>query len=120
MPATRSITRPTPQNQRLHPGRRRAHLPRHRWRRGRQPEVLKAFEEELARSNVLAVIRPREDRCEGRCASVTGTGCQGLCAMDPLVEIHLRRNGTTSKVTYGQVTPAMVPRSSSSTSWTAR
>jgi NADH-quinone oxidoreductase subunit F len=71
-------------------------------------EVVKAFEEELARSNVLAVIRPREDECSGRCASVTGTGCQGLCAMDPLVEIHLRRNGSRSKVTYGQVTPAMV------------
>ncbi len=72
-------------------------------------EVLQAFEEELARTNVLAVIRPREDECEGRCASVTGTGCQGLCAMDPLVEIHLRRNGSHTKATYGQVTPAMVP-----------
>jgi (2Fe-2S) ferredoxin len=29
--------------------------------------------------------------------------------MDPLVEIHLRRNGSSSQVTYGQVTPAMVP-----------
>jgi len=71
-------------------------------------EVLKAFKEGLARTNVLAVIRPREDDCAGRCASVTGTGCQGLCAMDPLVEIHLRRNGSSQKVTYGQVTPAMV------------
>jgi NADH-quinone oxidoreductase subunit F len=72
-------------------------------------EVLRAFEEELANTGVLAVIRPREDECSGRCASVTGTGCQGLCAMDPLVEIHLRRNGSHSQVTYGQVTPAMVP-----------
>jgi len=71
-------------------------------------EVLRAFEEELARTNVLAVIRPREDDCSGRCASVTGTGCQGLCAMDPLVEIHLRRKGDHSKMTYGMVTPAMV------------
>ena len=72
-------------------------------------EVLQAFEEEVERTGVLALIRPREDTCSGRSAAVTGTGCQGLCAMDPLVEIHLRRNGTKSKVTYGQVTPAMVP-----------
>jgi NADH-quinone oxidoreductase subunit F len=72
-------------------------------------EVLRAFEEEVARTGVLALIRPREDTCDGRSASVTGTGCQGLCAMDPLVEIHLRRNGSSCKVTYGQVTPAMVP-----------
>ncbi len=72
-------------------------------------EVLHAFEEKLAQTNVLAVIRPREDDCaDGRCASVTGTGCQGLCAMDPLVEIHMGTNGSRSKVTYGQVTPAMV------------
>jgi NADH-quinone oxidoreductase subunit F len=72
-------------------------------------EVLKAFEDEIKSTGVLALIRPREDRCADRSASVTGTGCQGLCAMDPLVEIHLRRNGSSSKVTYGQVTPAMVP-----------
>ena len=72
-------------------------------------EVLKAFEEEVARTGVLALIRPREDTCSGKSAAVTGTGCQGLCAMDPLVEIHMRNNGSTSKVTYGQVTPAMVP-----------
>ena len=57
-------------------------------------EVLKAFEEKLAQTDVLAVIRPREDDCAGRCASVTGTGCQGLCAMDPLVEIHMGTNGS--------------------------
>ncbi|MBN1631381.1 MAG: NADH-quinone oxidoreductase subunit NuoF, partial [Thermoleophilia bacterium] len=72
-------------------------------------EVLQAFEEEVERTGVLALIRPREDTCSGRSAAVTGTGCQGLCAMDPLVEIHLRRKGSKSKVTYGQVTPAMVP-----------
>ena len=72
-------------------------------------EVLKAFEDEVARTGVLARIRPREDTCTGRSAAITGTGCQGLCAMDPLVEIHLRRNGAHSQVTYGQVTPAMVP-----------
>ena len=72
-------------------------------------EVLKAFEDGLANTGVLAVIRPREDDCEGRCAAITGTGCQGLCAMDPLVEIHQRRNGSMFQVTYGMVTPAMVP-----------
>lgn len=71
-------------------------------------EVLKAFEEGFARSGVYAVIRPREDRCSGKSAAVTGTGCQGLCAMDPLVEITTRRNGGKHTVTYGQVTPAMV------------
>jgi NADH-quinone oxidoreductase subunit F len=71
-------------------------------------EVLKAFEEKLAESDVLAVIRPREDDCAGRCASITGTGCQGLCAMDPLVEVHMGVNGSKSSITYGQVTPAMV------------
>ena len=71
-------------------------------------EVLKAFEEQLAKSDVYALIRPREDRCGGHSAAVTGTGCQGLCAMDPLVEITVRRDGGKHKVTYGQVTPAMV------------
>ena len=73
-------------------------------------EVLQAFEEGLANTGVMAVIRPREDDCAGRCAAVTGTGCQGLCAMDPLVEIHQSRNGSMHQVTYGSVTPAMVPQ----------
>ena len=73
-------------------------------------EVVHAFEEKLKDSGVYAVIRPREDTCEGHCASVTGTGCQGLCAMDPLVEIKMNRNGASHKVTYGQVTPAMVDK----------
>jgi NADH-quinone oxidoreductase subunit F len=71
-------------------------------------EVLKAFQEKLAGLDVLAVIRPREDTCEGRCASITGTGCQGLCAMDPLVEIKTRHDDVLRTVTYGQVTPEMV------------
>ena len=72
-------------------------------------EVKTAFEEEIKRAGVMAFIRPREDKCADRAAAVTGTGCQGLCAMDPLVEIHLRRNGKYTKHTYGQVTPKMVP-----------
>jgi len=71
-------------------------------------EVLRAFEEGLAKQGVFAVVRPREGGADGRCACVTGTGCQGLCAMDPLVEVHLRRSGNATEVTYGQVTPAMV------------
>ncbi|MBC7293699.1 MAG: NADH-quinone oxidoreductase subunit F, partial [Thermoleophilia bacterium] len=47
---------------------------------------------------------------DGKCASVTGTGCKRLCAMDPLVEVITRRNGNVQKVMYGQVTPAMVER----------
>jgi len=70
-------------------------------------EVLKAFEEGLAKAGVFALIRPREDECSGRCASVTGTGCKGLCAMDPLVEVRIGRNGKLQKCTYGLVTPAM-------------
>jgi len=110
MAATRTLIRPAPQNPRLT-------IPEVDIRiclgtggvAAGSREVLKAFEEELARQDVLAVVRPREDKCDGRAASITGTGCQGLCAMDPLVEIHLSRNGKSSKVTYGQVTPAMVP-----------
>jgi (2Fe-2S) ferredoxin len=71
-------------------------------------EVLKAFEEGLADTEVFAVIRPREDSCTGHTAAVTGTGCKGLCAMDPLVEITVRRGDTKHTVMYGQVTPAMV------------
>jgi len=71
-------------------------------------EVLKAFQDRLAETGVLAVIGPRDAHCDGRCASVTGTGCQGLCAMDPLVEIITRHDDGMRKVTYGQVTPEMV------------
>ena len=71
-------------------------------------EVLKAFQEGLAKTDVYAVVRPREDTCAGKSASVTGTGCKGLCAMDPLVEIATRQNGSRHSVTYGQVTPDMV------------
>lgn len=71
-------------------------------------DVLAAFEQKLAETGVYAVIRPREDKCGGECASVVGTGCQGLCAMDPLVEVTLGKNGGSRTVTYGQVTPKMV------------
>ena len=51
-------------------------------------EVLKAFEEEIWRTGVMASSARAKTSAPDRCASVTGTGCQGLCAMDPLVEIH--------------------------------
>jgi len=70
-------------------------------------EVLRAFEEGLSQSGVYAVVKPRDEECSCRSASVVGTGCKGLCAMDPLVEIVTRRDGTSTSVTYGLVTPAM-------------
>jgi len=46
-------------------------------------EVLAAFEEKLAGTGVLAVIRPREDDCaNGRCASITGRS-PGACGGGP-------------------------------------
>ena len=111
MPATRELTKPAAQRARLG-------VPEVDIRiclgtggvAAGSREVLHAFERGLKGTGVYAVIRPREDTCEGHCASVTGTGCQGLCAMDPLVEVKIRANGRVRKVTYGQVTPAMVDK----------
>ncbi|MCZ7662127.1 MAG: NADH-quinone oxidoreductase subunit NuoF [Thermoleophilia bacterium] len=71
-------------------------------------DVLAAFEEGLAATGVFGVVKPREDVCEGACSSITGTGCRGMCAMDVLVDVTLRKDGRESTVTYGTVTPAMV------------
>ncbi len=73
-------------------------------------EVFEAFEEGLAASGIYGVVKPREDTCDGSCASVTGTGCRGMCAMDVLVDVTTLDNGTKSTVTYGTVTPAMVKK----------
>ncbi|MHB0979819.1 MAG: NADH-ubiquinone oxidoreductase-F iron-sulfur binding region domain-containing protein [Thermoleophilia bacterium] len=73
-------------------------------------EVFEAFEELLASTGVYAVVKPREDTCSGSCASVTGTGCRGMCAMDVLVDVVTSKNGAVSKVTYGTVTPKMVEK----------
>ena len=40
-------------------------------------------------------------------AHVTTTGCIGMCSKEPLVDIQ---QGDEPRVTYGNVTPAMVPR----------
>ena len=40
-------------------------------------------------------------------AHVTTTGCIGMCSKEPLVDIQ---QGGEPRVTYGNVTPAMVPR----------
>ena len=40
-------------------------------------------------------------------AHVTTVGCIGLCSREPLVDIQ---QGDEPRVTYGDVTPAMVPR----------
>jgi NADP-reducing hydrogenase subunit HndB len=40
-------------------------------------------------------------------AHVTTTGCIGMCSKEPLVDIQ---QGDEPRVTYGNVTPAMVPQ----------
>ncbi len=40
-------------------------------------------------------------------AHVTTVGCIGMCSKEPLVDIQ---QGDEPRVTYGNVTPAMVPR----------
>jgi NADP-reducing hydrogenase subunit HndB len=40
-------------------------------------------------------------------AHVTTTGCIGMCSKEPLVDIQ---QGDEPRVTYGNVSPAMVPR----------
>jgi len=71
-------------------------------------EVFRAFEEGLEGTGVYAVVRPRQDTCEGECASITGTGCRGMCAMDVLVDVRTNSNGRTETITYGTVTKKMV------------
>ena len=40
-------------------------------------------------------------------AHVTTVGCIGMCSKEPLVDV---KRGDESKITYGNVTVAMVPR----------
>ena len=40
-------------------------------------------------------------------AHVTTTGCIGMCSKEPLVDIQ---QGDEARVTYGNITPAMVPQ----------
>ena len=73
-------------------------------------EVFAEFQKVLAESGVYGVVKPREDTCEQQCASVTGTGCRGMCAMDVLVDVSTLVDGRKRTVTYGTVTPAMVEK----------
>ncbi len=72
--------------------------------------VWEAFEKGLAATDAYAVIKPREDKCEGSCSTLTGTGCRGMCAMDVLVDVTTRTKGQERTVTYGTVTPKMVAK----------
>ncbi len=73
-------------------------------------DVFAAFEQGLAATGVYGVVKPREDTCGGGCASITGTGCRGMCAMDVLVDVTTRKDGSDRTVTYGTVTPSMVEK----------
>jgi NADH-quinone oxidoreductase subunit F len=74
-------------------------------------DVLTAFEEGLAKTEVYGIIKPRECACdEGTGSSITATGCRGMCAMDVLVDVTTHTNGQARTVTYGTVTPAMVEK----------
>lgn len=55
--------------------------------------VLDALKAELARRQIAA--------------NIEGVGCIGICVKEPLVDIQ---QGDQPRVTYGNVTPDMVPR----------
>jgi NADP-reducing hydrogenase subunit HndB len=44
---------------------------------------------------------------QGVNAHVTTVGCIGMCSKEPLVDV---KRGDAPRITYGNVTPAMVPR----------
>ena len=58
-----------------------------------------------AREVMHAILAELEERNTD--AHVTTTGCIGMCSREPLVDIQ---QGDEPRVTYGNVTPAMVPR----------
>jgi NADP-reducing hydrogenase subunit HndB len=58
-----------------------------------------------AREVMHAIISELE--AQGIDAHVTTTGCIGMCSKEPLVDIQ---QGDEARVTYGNITPAMVPR----------
>lgn len=58
-----------------------------------------------AREVMRAILAELDAR--GIDAHVTTTGCIGMCSKEPLVDIQ---QGDEPRVTYGNVTPAMVPR----------
>jgi NADP-reducing hydrogenase subunit HndB len=58
-----------------------------------------------ARETMHAILAELEARNID--AHVTTVGCIGMCSREPLVDIQ---QGDEPRVTYGNVTPAMVPR----------
>lgn len=56
-------------------------------------EVMRAILDELAASNIRATVET--------------TGCVGMCAKEPLVDVEITGK---SRVTYANVKPDMVPR----------
>ena len=58
-----------------------------------------------AREVMHAILAELEAR--GIDAHVTTVGCIGMCSKEPLVDIQ---QGDEPRITYGNVTPAMVPR----------
>jgi NADP-reducing hydrogenase subunit HndB len=58
-----------------------------------------------AREVMHAIVAELENRSIA--AHVATTGCIGMCSEEPLVDIQ---QGDKPRVTYGNVTPAMVPR----------
>lgn len=58
-----------------------------------------------AREVMHAILAELDAR--GINAHVTTVGCIGMCSKEPLVDIQ---QGDEPRITYGNVTPAMVPR----------
>ena len=58
-----------------------------------------------AREVMHAILAELEERSID--AHVTTVGCIGMCSKEPLVDIQ---QGDEPRVTYGNITPAMVPR----------
>jgi NADP-reducing hydrogenase subunit HndB len=58
-----------------------------------------------ARETMRAILAELETRSID--AHVTTVGCIGMCSREPLVDIQ---QGDEPRVTYGDVTPEMVPR----------
>ncbi len=58
-----------------------------------------------ARETMHAILAELDERNID--AHVTTVGCIGMCSKEPLVDIQ---QGDEPRITYGNVTPAMVPR----------
>jgi len=58
-----------------------------------------------ARETMHAILAELEARNID--AHVTTVGCIGMCSREPLVDIQ---QGNEPRITYGNITPAMVPR----------